>query len=139
MPAMISENEKRVRAFYDATVPGHREATRGLEAPDVIYDIPAGMPVGAGYFEGLESVLEGFLGTFYAAFDVRFLPEEFIVSEDAVVVLGRITGKVRKTGLAIDVPFAHVWTVQGGYLRRLRAFTDTAVLTDSLRNEGLRA
>jgi hypothetical protein len=38
------ENEKRVRAFYEATVPGHREALRGLQAPDVVYDMPEGMP-----------------------------------------------------------------------------------------------
>ena len=41
---MIPENEKLVRAFYEATVPGHREATRGLQAPGVVYDIPKGSP-----------------------------------------------------------------------------------------------
>jgi NAD-dependent dihydropyrimidine dehydrogenase PreA subunit len=34
---MTEENEKRVRAFYEATVPGHRESLRGLQAPHVIY------------------------------------------------------------------------------------------------------
>ncbi len=50
------ENEKLVRAFYEATVPGHRESLRGLQAPHVIYDLPEGMPIGCGHFEGRRRV-----------------------------------------------------------------------------------
>ena len=124
----MTENEKLVRAFYEATAPGHREALRGIQAPDVVYDLPQGMPIGAGHFQGLQDVLERFLTHFYAAFDVRFVAEEFIDGRDQVVALGRIHGKTRKGGTNVDVPFAHVWTVRDGYLQRMRAFTDTAVL-----------
>jgi hypothetical protein len=34
------ENERLVRAFYEATVPGHRESLRGIQAPEVVYDLP---------------------------------------------------------------------------------------------------
>jgi len=129
------QNEKRVRAFYEATVPGHREALRGIQAPRVIYDLPAGMPIGCGHFEGLQDVLDRFLSSFYGSLDVHFVTEEFIAAGEEVVALGRIQGKTRKTGVPIDVPFAHVWTVRGGYLQRLRAFTDTAVLAQALAKE----
>lgn len=129
------ENERLVRAFYEATVPGHRQATRGLQAPHVVYDLPEGMPVGSGHFEGLQDVFDRFLTSFYGAFDVRFVAEEFIAAGEEVVALGRIEGKTRKAGVPIDVPFAHVWTVREGYLRRLRAFTDTAVLTHALAKD----
>ena len=43
----MEENEKRVRAFYEATAPGHRERLWSLQAPRVVYDLPEGMPVGA--------------------------------------------------------------------------------------------
>ena len=49
---MTEENEKRVRAFYEATVPGHRESLRGLQAPHVVYDLPEGMPIGLRPFRG---------------------------------------------------------------------------------------
>jgi len=126
------ENEKLARAFYESTAPGHREALRGLQAPHVRYDLPEGMPIGSGHFEGLQDVLERFLTNFYGALDVRFAAEEFIAAGDTVVALGRIEGKTRKAGVPIEVPFAHVWTVRGGYLERLRAFTDTAVLARAL-------
>ena len=92
-----SENEKLVRAFYEATVPGHREALRGIQAPHVVYDLPEGMPVGCGHFEGLQDVLERFLTSFYAALDVHFTAEEFITGGENVVALGRIQGKTRKS------------------------------------------
>jgi|SRR4029434_2654837 ketosteroid isomerase-like protein len=79
------ENEKLVRAFYEATVPGHRESLRGIQAPHVIYDLPEGMPIGCGHFEGLQDVLERFLTSFYGALDVRFVAEEFIAAGDEVV------------------------------------------------------
>jgi ketosteroid isomerase-like protein len=126
------ENERRVRAFYEATVPGHRESLRGLQAPHVIYDMPRGMPIGCGHFEGLDDVLERFLTSFYVALDVHFIAEEFIAANEEVVAIGRIQGTTRKSAVPINVPFAHIWTVREGYLQRLRAFTDTAVLTDAL-------
>src|SRR4026209_1656766 len=113
---MIEENEKRVREFYEATAPGHRQATRGLQAPSVVYDIPEGMPVGAGHFEGLEDVLERFLTSFYGAFDVHFVAEEFITAGEEVVAIGRIKGTTRNAADSVDVPFVHVWTVRAGYL-----------------------
>jgi ketosteroid isomerase-like protein len=133
--AMIEENEKLARAFYEATAPGHREALRAIQAPHVVYDLPEGMPVGCGHFEGLQDVLERFLVTFYGAFDVHFRPEEFIAAGEQVVALGRIQGKARQSGAPVDVAFAHVWTVGDGYLQRLRAFTDTATLAQALRKK----
>ena len=130
-----AQNEKRVRAFYNATVPGHREPLRSLQDPQVVYDLPEGMPVGGGHFEGLEDVMEGFLSSFYGAFDVRFVAEEFIATGEHVVVIGRIEGKTRKAAVPVNVPFAHVWTVRGGYLQRLRGFTDTALLAQALARE----
>jgi uncharacterized protein len=132
---MTKENEKRVRAFYEATVPGHRESLRGLQAPHVVYDLPLGMPIGCGHFEGLQDVLDRFLSSFYAALDVHFVAEEFIAAGEEVVAIGRIEGKTRKAAVPINVPFAHVWTVREGYLQRLRAFTDTAVLARALAKD----
>ena len=132
---MTEENEKRVRAFYEATVPGHRESLRGLQSPHVVYDLPEGMPIGCGHFAGLDDVLERFLTDFYRAFDVRFVAEEFIAAGENVVAIGRIEGKTRKAAAPVDVPFVHVWTVREGYLQRLRAFTDTALLARALAKD----
>ena len=133
---MSDENERLVRAFYTSTAPGHREALRGIQSPHVVYDIPRGMPVGCGHFEGLENITNGFLANFYGAFDVRFIAEEFLPAGEHVTAIGKIQGKTRGTGVPIEVPFVHVWTVTGGYLQQLRAFTDTAILVRALEQSG---
>jgi ketosteroid isomerase-like protein len=132
---IAEENKKRVRAFYDATAPGHREATRGLQSPNVVYDMPEGMPVAAGHFEGIEDVLDRFLTSFYGALDVRFMVEEYIAEGDEVVAVGRIEGATRTAGVPVNVPFVHVWTVRDGHLQRMRAFTDTALLARTLAKD----
>ena len=102
---MTEENEKRVRAFYEATVPGHRESLRGLQAPHVVYDMPKGMPMGCGHFEGLQDVLERFLTSFYQALDVHFVANEFIAAGETVVALGRIQGLDPKSSRARGCAF----------------------------------
>jgi ketosteroid isomerase-like protein len=97
--------------------------------------VPEGMPVGHGHFGGLLDVTERFLTDFYSAFDIRFVAEEFITAAEHVVAIGRIEGKTRKAAVPVDVPFVHVWTVREGYLQRLRAFTDTALLARALAKD----
>lgn len=119
----------------DATAPGPREPLRSLQSPQVVYDLPEGMPIGGGRYEGLEDVLEHFLSDFYGAFDVRFVAEEFITAGEHVVAIGRIAGKTRKAAVPVNVPFVHVRTVREGYLQRLRGFTDTALLAQALARD----
>lgn len=129
---MASNAEKHVRAFYDALEPGHREPLLALQSAHVVYELPEGMPTGGGRFEGMTDVLDRFLPSFYAAFDVRFVPEETIAQGETVVVLGRLIGCTRQARLPIDVPFVHVWTVALDVLTHLRGFLDTATLAHTL-------
>jgi hypothetical protein len=102
---MSQDNEKLVRAFYEATVPDHRERLWALQAPHVVYNMPEGMPFGCGHFEGLEDILERFLTSFYGALDVRFVAEEFIAAGETVVAIGRIEGATRNTRYPSMSPF----------------------------------
>lgn len=129
---MTEDNEKRVREFYAATMPGHRERLLSLQAPHVLYEMPEGLSAGGGRFVGLRDVGERFLPGFYGAFDVHFEVEQCIAQGEHVVAIGRIRGRTRDRGTPIDVPFAHVWTVRDDLLTHLRAFTDTAVLARAL-------
>jgi ketosteroid isomerase-like protein len=129
---MSQDNEKLARTFYEATIPGHRERLWAIQAPHVVYDMPEGMPIGCGHFEGLEDILERFLTSFYGALDVHFVAEEFITEGEHVVAIGRIEGATRTARVPIDLPFVHVWTVRHARLQRLRAFTDTLVLARAL-------
>ena len=129
---MAGDQERHVRAFFDALATGHREALFGMQSAHVVYELPEGMPAGGGRFEGMADLLDRFLPNFYAAFDARFVPEEMISAGDRVVVLGRLKGRTRQGAVPIDVPFVHVWTVTDQVLTRLRGFLDTATLAHAL-------
>ena len=103
-----------------------------LQAPDIVYEVDEGMPVGGGRFVGILDVMDRALANFYGAFDVRLLPEEFISEGEHVVATGRLKGQTREGAVPIDVPFVHIWTVRGNRLHRLRFSTDTATLANAL-------
>jgi len=50
-----------------------------------------------------------------------------------VVVLGRYRGRAKGTGKQLDVPFVHIWTLEGDKAIRFRQFLDTAGWVETLR------
>jgi ketosteroid isomerase-like protein len=129
---MTEDNEKLVRAFYEATVPGHRESLSGLQSVHVMCELPEGMSIGG---EGMTDRLDHFLLDFCAAFGVHFVAEEFITMDERVVATGHIKGETEGGTVPIDVPFVHVWTVRDDRLEQLLFFTDTAMLTQALAQQ----
>jgi ketosteroid isomerase-like protein len=64
----------------------------------------------------------------------RFWPERFFDAGDHVVVFGRVVAKGRSSGVPIELPIAHVWTLREGKLWRLRIYPTKA---DALNALGL--
>jgi ketosteroid isomerase-like protein len=121
---MTEDNERLVRAFYEATVPGHRESLSGLQSVHVMYKVPEEIFTGG---DGIED----FFHEFCAAFGICFVAEEFITMDERVVAIGHIKEETEVV-VPIDVPFVHVWTVRDDRLEQLLFFTDTAILTQAL-------
>jgi len=117
-----------VQWYYKSLAPGRRADLMELLDPHVVLEVPDGFPGGGGTFTGLKAYLEDFLYGFYGTFDLQTAPLEFLDTGETVVALGRHQGHALSTGVAVDTPFAHVWTVRNGRLVRGRMFTDTASL-----------
>ena len=60
--------------------------------------------------------------------------EEFRDADDEVVVLGRLHGRGRASGVELDVPMGFVWTLRDGKVVRIQSFSEQA---DALRAAGL--
>ncbi len=65
---------------------------------------------------------------------VRMEPEEYRDADDEVVVLGRLHGRGRASGVELDVPMGFVWTLRDGKVVRAKTFSEQA---DALRAAGL--
>ena len=58
--------------------------------------------------------------------DWRCEAEEFVTAGDFVVVLTRYTGRGKESGVAVDTPGAHLWTMRNGEAVRLEVFSSRA-------------
>ena len=67
--------------------------------------------------------------------DARYEPEEFIEAGRFVVVAVRAQARGRGSDMPMDVPMFHVFEMQAGKARRLRAYLDR---TEALEAAGLR-
>jgi ketosteroid isomerase-like protein len=61
-----------------------------------------------------------------ATLDVRVEPQEFVDAGDDVVVVPRITGRGRASGVNIDWRQGYIWTIRGGKGVRFRWFSTPA-------------
>jgi ketosteroid isomerase-like protein len=58
--------------------------------------------------------------------------DDFIDAGDVIVVLGRLRGRVTRTGEEFETHFAHVWTLSDGMPSRCRSYFDTAPVMAAL-------
>lgn len=71
--------------------------------------------------EGVRRVLENF-HAFFA--DVRHELDEIQVKDEHVVVTCRVHGRARASGVEVTEQRAHVWTMEAGRPRLIRAYLD---------------
>jgi ketosteroid isomerase-like protein len=62
-------------------------------------------------------------------------PDNYIGSDDALAVYGRMRGRAIATGKSYEVHFVHVWMLSDGMPSRCRSYFDTAPVTEALSAE----
>ena len=58
--------------------------------------------------------------------EVRFEPEEFIDAGDSVVVVARLVGRGKRSGIEVTHRWAYVWTVRGDKALSMVGYADRA-------------
>ncbi len=112
---MSQESVEVVRAIYAAWLQG--ESARDFIDPEIEYVNPpdaveTGTRRGRGAFAGIRDPYE----------DVRIEPTQFIDAGDEVVVIARVTGTGRASGVDIDWRHGYIWTLRDGKGVRFRWF-----------------
>ena len=129
---MSQQDVQTIREGYEAFNRNDISDVLGRFDPEIEFHEPGGGRAPKGTFTGPQAVAEKVFSTVPDNFeDFRADPEQFIDAGEHVVVVGRFRGR-SKSAVTLDAPFVHVWTVGDGYLQRMRAFTDTALLTRAL-------
>jgi ketosteroid isomerase-like protein len=85
-------------------------------------------------YRGYEGMLVTLRDTSDSFENFRLDPEQFFEHADKIVVILRMTGRGRTSGVPVEERIAHLWTLRDGLAVELRAFTDPA---DALQAAGL--
>lgn len=123
-----------VERTYRALAAGDRDGLAELLHPDFDGYFSPGLPAPiGGHHAGARACIEDGWWAIGAAFALRAHPERWLPAEDGpLVVLGTYRGSARRSGGALEAPFAHVWQAEEGVLRSLRQYTDTALWARAL-------
>jgi len=127
---MSQQNVDVVRSAYEAFGQGDMDTVATLLAETEWHEAE-GMPYG-GTFTGAEAIFENVLGPINQDVDgLTARPDEILDGGDEKVVsLGKYGGQGANG--RVDVPFAHVWTVQDGKIVRFVQYTDTKLFGEAL-------
>jgi ketosteroid isomerase-like protein len=125
---MSQENVQIVQSLYE----GWLQGDLGLDKldPDISIVESAVVP-GAASANGIAAV-ERYIASFAKYWDeIRVEPEEYIDAGDLVIVVARLIGRGKSSGVAVDRLWTYVWTLRQGKALRMEAYAD--------RHEALKA
>ena len=122
-----------VKRSYEAFARDDLDGVLADMHPAIEWHQAQGLPHG-GYYRGVDEVRRNIFEPLDAEWWEEFSadPDEFLDAGSEVVVLGRYRGVAKGTGKRLDVPFVHVWTVDGDKAVRFRQFLDTRGWVEAL-------
>jgi ketosteroid isomerase-like protein len=116
-----------VKRSYDAFSRHDMDGVMGDMHPEIEWVQAQGLPHG-GTYRGLGEVKRNIFDPldqeWWDAFTAD--PDEFLDAGPQVIVIGRYRGTAKATGKQLDVPFVHIWTLEGEKAIRFRQYLDTA-------------
>lgn len=130
---MSNQNLDAIKGAYAAFAKGDVPAVLGLLSPDIAWTEAEGFPYG-GTYNSPNAVLEGVfmrLGADWEGFSV--VPDEFIDGGDAIVAMGKYSGKYNATGKSFQADFAHVWKLRDGKVVRFIQYVDTHLVQKAIQ------
>ena len=112
-----------INSLYAAFGRGDIPAILAMLDADVSWHTPESLPHG-GEFRGREGVGRFFVGLGEQWEDLELDLDTLVSSEDHVIALARIHGRLRATGEETGYSSAHVWTVRDGSPVRFAEYVD---------------
>jgi ketosteroid isomerase-like protein len=131
---MSEQNVEIVRRAVDAFSGRDADLAASFATPDFEW-FPA-MPgtVERGSYRGREGVGMYFRDVLDTWEELRVLPDEFRDLGDRVLMLGRIEGRGRGSGVNVDTPWGGIFDFRDGGVWRVRSYLDQS---EALRAAGL--
>lgn len=112
-----------VRRIHQAVERGESPRALGVFDDGVEYVNPPDA-VEPGVLRGVDAFERAFATIDETFGGVRIAVEQLIDAGDRVLVLARLSGRGRTSGVGIDIPQGYVWTIRDGRVVRFQWFND---------------
>jgi len=125
---MSQSNLQIVQGVYESFARGDAAAVLAAMDPAIVWNEAEGfLYADRNPYVGPAAIAEGIFLRFATEWDgFQVTPQEFLEAGEAVVALGRYTGKHKASGVVMDAQFAHVWRLRDRKVTNFQQFTDTA-------------
>lgn len=118
-----------VRSFYATLARGDAAGLLTLLHPELEWTEAEGFPYFDGTWRKPEDVLTNLVVPLMRDWDdFSAHADDFIAEGDRVVSLGLYSGLSKVSGRRMRAPFAHVWRIADGKLKRFDMYTDTLLV-----------
>jgi ketosteroid isomerase-like protein len=118
---LSQDNVAVVRAIYDDWLSGASPIDKF--DPEIAMIESATLP-GAVAAQGIDAVRR-YMESFARYWDeIRFEPLEFLEAGEQVVVVARLVGRGKSSGVDVTRTWAYVWTIRAGKALRMVGYTD---------------
>lgn len=102
-------------------------------AEDITWTEAKGFPY-AGTYVGLENVTQNVFSRLGSEWiDYKFTPEDYVASDDKVVVYGTYTGTYKLTGKPFEARVAHIWKLKDGKIINFEQFVDSQPVNNAMK------
>ncbi len=130
----MNANVDLVRSFYAALGRGDVPGLLGLLHADLEWTEAEGFPYYSGTWRQPEDILNKLIVPLMTDWDdFSAVADDFIAEGDRVVSLGVYGGVSKATGKTMRAPFAHVWRIADGKLKRFDMYTDTLLVDRAMQ------
>ena len=126
---MSQGNVEIIRSLYERWLRGEM----GLDMLDPeIAMIESNTIPGAASAYGIDAVRK-YITSFANYWDeIRFEPLEYIDADERVVVVARLVGRGKTSGVAVDRIWAYVWTLRDGKVLRMDGYANRQEALDAV-------
>lgn len=132
MATKHSRTVEELEQLYTAFNQGDIETVVNAMTDDITWIEAEGEPYG-GTYRGPNEVLQMFKRIPEDFDHYAVTPSRFIVKDDMVVVEGS-SDVTSKDEVDYEIPFAHVWRLDGDKIQEFRQYTDTVLLQEAFKS-----
>ena len=130
----MNANAELVRSFYQTLGRGDAPGVLALLHPQLEWTEAEGFPYYSGTWRKPEDVLNNLIAPPTRDWDDFWATaDDFIAEGDRVVTLGAYRGVNKATGKSMRAPFAHVWRIADGKLKRFDMYADTLLVAQAMQ------